>query len=246
MDVTGQRHRALLTGADLARWRASIEAPVTLDYAGLTVCKTGPWGQGPVFLQQLALLRGCGVDAMEPGSAEFIHIVVECAKLAFADREAWYGDPRFAAVPVAGLLSAEYADQRRQLISAEASGDLVPGAPGGLPPRLPGYATGDVQVPDGAGTGEPTVAPTGAGTGAPRPPAGAARPGAGLRRPGDTCHLDIAERRLAAELARHPRPRVLPGHPGADVHPHPGPAQYARTGQAAADHAVAEPGPARR
>ena len=194
MDVTGQRHRALLTGADLARWRASIEAPVTLDYAGLTVCKTGPWGQGPVFLQQLALLRGCGVDAMEPGSAEFIHIVVECAKLAFADREAWYGDPRFAAVPVAGLLSAEYADQRRQLISAEASGDLVPGAPGGLPPRLPGYATGDVQVPDGAGTGEPTVAPTGAGTGAPRPPAGAARPGAGLRRPGDTCHLDIADR----------------------------------------------------
>ncbi len=100
-------------GRDLAGWRASAEAPVTLDYAGLTVCKTGPWGQGPVFLQQLALLRGLGVDAMEPGSTEFIHTVVECAKLAFADREAWYGDPRFGNVPLAALLSEDYATKRR-------------------------------------------------------------------------------------------------------------------------------------
>ena len=190
MDLTGERHRALLTGADLASWRASAEAPVTLDYAGLTVCKTGPWGQGPVFLQQLALLRGLGVEAMEPGSAEFMHTVVECAKLAFADREAWYGDPRFAEVPVAALLSAEYAEQRRGLVGAEASGELIPGAPGGLAPRLPGYATGDMRVPAGAGSGEPTIADTGAATGAPRPAAGTGSP----RRLGDTCHLDIADR----------------------------------------------------
>jgi gamma-glutamyltranspeptidase/glutathione hydrolase len=187
MDLTGERHRALLTGADLAGWRASAEAPVTLDYAGLTVCKTGPWGQGPVFLQQLALLRGLGVEAMEPGSAEFIHAVVECAKLAFADREAWYGDPRFGNVPLAALLSEDYATKRRALISAQASGDLVPGAPEGLAPRLPGYATGEIPLPRGAGSGEPTIADTGAGTGAPRPPAS-------LRGPGDTCHLDIADR----------------------------------------------------
>ena len=60
------------------------------------MCKTGPWGQGPVFLQQLALLDGFDLAAMGPGSADFIHTVTECAKLAFADREAWYGDPRHA------------------------------------------------------------------------------------------------------------------------------------------------------
>jgi gamma-glutamyltranspeptidase / glutathione hydrolase len=187
MDLTGERHRALLTGADLAGWQPRAEAPVTFDYAGLTVCKTGPWGQGPVFLQQLALLGGLGVEAMEPGGAEFMHTVVECAKLAFADREAWYGDPRFSDVPLAGLLSAQYAAQRRALVGAQASGELVPGAPAGLAPRLPGYATGEVRVPPGASTGEPTVADTGASTGAPRPPAGA-------RSPGDTCHLDVTDR----------------------------------------------------
>src|SRR5580658_10278060 len=77
MDVTGQRHRGLLTDHDLASWHARLEAPATYDYAGLTVCKTGPWGQGPVFLQQLALLSGFDLAAIEPGSAEFIHIVVE-------------------------------------------------------------------------------------------------------------------------------------------------------------------------
>jgi gamma-glutamyltranspeptidase / glutathione hydrolase len=194
MDLTGERHRALLTGADLAGWRASAEAPVTFDFAGLTVCKTGPWGQGPVFLQQLALLGGCGIEEMEPGGAEFVHTVVECAKLAFADREAWYGDPRFGEVPIAGLLSPDYAARRRALVGAEASGELIPGAPGGMAPRLPGYATGDVRVPPGAGSGEPTVAFTGTGPGAARPPAGTARPVTGPRRPGDTCHLDVADR----------------------------------------------------
>jgi gamma-glutamyltranspeptidase / glutathione hydrolase len=193
-DLTGERHRALLTGADLAGWRASAEAPVTFDYAGLTVCKTGPWGQGPVFLQQLALLRGSGVDAMEPGSAEFIHTVIECAKLAFADREAWYGDPRFGEVPVAALLSAQYAAQRRALVTDVASGELIPGAPGGMTPRLPGYATGDVRVPAGGGTAEPTLTGSGAGTGWARPPADAPSRGSGMRSPGDTCHLDVTDR----------------------------------------------------
>ena len=86
MDVTGEPHRALLAADDLARWRPSSEPPVTADYAGLTVCKTGPWGQGPVFSQQLALLAGFELAAMAPGGAEYIHTVVECAKLAFADR----------------------------------------------------------------------------------------------------------------------------------------------------------------
>ena len=138
MDVTGQRHRGLLTGADLAGWRASSEVPVTLDYQGLTVCKTGPWGQGPVFLQQLALLDGFDLRAMGPGSAELIHTITECAKLAFADREAWYGDPRQSDVPLAELLSPGYAAQRRELVGQVASADLIPGAPGGVAGPAPG------------------------------------------------------------------------------------------------------------
>jgi len=69
-----------------SRWRATIEAPATFDYHGYTVAKTGPWGQGPVMLQQLALLKGFDLDGADPTSADFIHTVVEASKLAFADR----------------------------------------------------------------------------------------------------------------------------------------------------------------
>ena len=193
MDVTGQRHRGLLTGADLAAWRASAEEPVTLDFRGYTVCKTGPWGQGPVFLQQLAQLDGLDIGAMGAGSADFIHVVTESAKLAMADREAWYGDPRYSEVPLAGLLSAEYAAQRRALIGDKASAELIPGAPAGVAGTLPGYAVaafggpGRPGVAAGAGIGEPTMAGTGgAGTAG-----GISAPQLGL---GDTCHLDVADR----------------------------------------------------
>ena len=159
--------QGLLTGADMAAWQATVEAPVTLDYHGYTICKTGPWGQGPVLLQQLALLAGFDLGAMGPG-AEFVHTVIECAKLAFADREAWYGDPEFVDVPLEALLSAAYADERRALIGDEASRELRPGAPEGRAPQLPPLAGATAAV---AGSGEPTL---------------------GLA--GDTCHLDVADR----------------------------------------------------
>src|SRR5262249_56114984 len=89
MDVTGRAKRGLLAGGDRAGWRSSVEDPVSFGFRGFTVCKTGPWGQGPVFLQQLALLDGFDLDDPGPGSAELIHTVIEVAKLAFADREAW-------------------------------------------------------------------------------------------------------------------------------------------------------------
>ncbi len=183
MDVTGRCHHGLLTGADLAGWRASAEAPVTFAYQGLTVCKTGPWGQGPVFLQQLALLDGFDLRAMGPGSADLIHTITECAKLAFADREAWYGDPRATDVPLAALLSPEYAAQRRVLVRADASAELIPGSPGGAEPRLPGYAAAAFGAGAGSGwsgAGEPLAGSV----------AGLAAPELG---PGDTCHLDVAD-----------------------------------------------------
>ena len=95
LDVTGRRHRGLLAADDFAGWSATVEDPVAYDYHGHTVLKCGPWSQGPVFLQQLALLRGFDIGAMDPFGADFVHTVVECAKLAYADREAYYGDPEF-------------------------------------------------------------------------------------------------------------------------------------------------------
>ena len=199
MDVTGRPHRGLLSHADLAGWRPRLEEPLTYEFGGLTVCKTKPWGQGPVFLQQLALLDGFDLAAMGPGTADYVHTVTECGKLAFADREAWYGDPDFADVPVKALLSAEYADERRRLVGSGASADLRPGAPDGRMPRLPAFAAGvhgrggdaapslDTEPPrlDPA-TGEPTLRGSG--------PARPSGPATSSHRAGDTCHLDVADR----------------------------------------------------
>ncbi len=139
----------VLTGDDLAGWRATLEEPLTLDFRGVTVCKAGPWSQAPVFLQQLALLDGFDLEAMGLGSAELVHTVVECAKLAFADREAFYGDPLFADVPLERLLSADYAAERRTLVTDAASTELRPGPGGRLPPQV-------TAAPDLTGAGEPT------------------------------------------------------------------------------------------
>lgn len=184
-DTTGDEHAGLLTGDDLAGWRASVEDPVTVEYHGYTVCKTGPWGQGPVFGQQLALLAGYDLTAAGHLSADYVHTVVEAAKLAFADREAWYGDPRFSDVPLDTLLGAGYNDQRRELIGRTASRQLRPGSPDGRDPIL-AEAVGPVTVEAGqgviAGIGEPTVR-TGGET---------SRYDGQVN--GDTCHLDVVDR----------------------------------------------------
>jgi gamma-glutamyltranspeptidase/glutathione hydrolase len=151
MDTSGTRHGGFLTADDLASWRATLEPPTSLDYHGHTVFKTGPWGQGPVFLQQLALLAGFDLAATGVATADFVHTVVECAKLAFADREAWYGDPEFTDVPLDLLLSKAYADERRALVGADASSEFRPGGPD---PRLPAPVAGRLA----AGVGEPTRA----------------------------------------------------------------------------------------
>jgi gamma-glutamyltranspeptidase/glutathione hydrolase len=193
MDVTGERHRGFLTGHDMANWHPRLEAPATYDYDGLTVCKTGPWGQGPVFLQQLALLSGFSLTTVAPGSTELIHTVTEAAKLAFADREAWYGDPDFTDVPLDDLLSADYNDQRRKLIGDTASGDLLPGSPGGRVPELPAFAR-DRSEGKKTGTGDPGLDPA---TGEPLGRETHGREADGRRasaRRGDTCHLDVADR----------------------------------------------------
>jgi len=133
----------VLTGDDLAQWRATLEPPVTFDYRGLTVCKTGAWGQGPAALQQLALLEGYDVASLS--EAELVHVMTEAAKLAFADRDANYGD----GADIAELLAPGYTAARRLLIGDEASAELRPGRG-----RLPRLSVDSTQAPIGAG--EPT------------------------------------------------------------------------------------------
>ncbi|TGB11411.1 gamma-glutamyltransferase family protein, partial [Streptomyces palmae] len=137
LDTSGERHRATLTGEDLAGYAASYEDPVTYDWQGWTVCKAGPWTQGPVLLQQLALLPEG--SAPDPGDPDGLHALIEGTKLAMADREAWYGDT--GEVPLGTLLSPEYNAARRRLIGPTASLEVRPGSPGGRTPRLSPHAT---------------------------------------------------------------------------------------------------------
>jgi gamma-glutamyltranspeptidase/glutathione hydrolase len=152
IDSSGERHGGLLTGEDMAAWEPGYEAPLSYDYHGITLAKCGPWSQGPVMAQQLALLKGFDLAAMDPVGPDFVHTVIECAKLAFADREKFYGDPDFADVPMDVLLSDAYNDQRRTLVGEDASLDLRPGdVPGyGAKVMLQGTISGAV-----IGSGEP-------------------------------------------------------------------------------------------
>ena len=176
LDASGRRHRGMLAAGDMARWAASVEDPVSLDYHGYDVLKCGPWSQGPVFLQQLALLRGFDLAAMDPLGAEFAHTVIECAKLAYADREAYYGDPDFVSVPLNELLSREYNDERRALVGEPAAMELRPGRVDNREPWVDHDAASRIEMLTRApGVGEPTVARLGV--------VGA-----------DTCHIDVIDR----------------------------------------------------
>ncbi|CAH2604060.1 Gamma-glutamyltranspeptidase [Rhodovastum atsumiense] len=175
LDCSGRHHRGLLTGDDMARWAAPVEAPVGFDYHGHRLLKCGPWSQGPAFLQFLALAEGFDIGAMDPLGAEFVHVVVECLKLAFADREAYYGDPDFVQVPLGTLLSRAYNDERRRLVGEQASLELRPGHVPGFTPRVDHDAAGRAALLGNAGAGEPTVGRLGVVG-------------------GDTCHLDVIDR----------------------------------------------------
>ncbi|QCB95127.1 gamma-glutamyltransferase family protein [Cellulomonas shaoxiangyii] len=196
MDATGSSHTGLLRGDDLAAWRATEEPTVSVPFAGVEVHKTAAWGQGPVLLQQLRLLDALGVDGLVrdvvaaeargevavEAATELVHLATEAAKLAFADRDAWYGDS--ADVPLDALLSAAYAAERARLVGADADGGYRPGSPDGREPVLPRAlveARAEVEAGRGAGgaaaggLGEPTVSALGLS-------------------PGDTCHVDVVDR----------------------------------------------------
>ncbi|SFN49354.1 gamma-glutamyltransferase 2. Threonine peptidase. MEROPS family T03 [Roseovarius lutimaris] len=178
MDAAGGRRKGVLTGEDMAGWRASYEAPLSFEYHGWNVWKGGAWTQGPTLLQSLMTLSGLDIAAMDLNGAEFVHTVTEAMKLGFADREAYYGDPDHTEIPMETLLSERYASTRRALISGTASREQRPGI-------VPGYeswveaaiARGnmDVVAGPGVGAGEPTMAHL-------------------TEKRGDTVHIDVIDR----------------------------------------------------
>ena len=178
MDGTGERRKGVLTADDMAGWQAHWEAPLRGDYGDWTVCKTGPWGQGPVLLQSLKILEHSGISDMPPLGADFVHTTVEAMKLAYADRDAYYGDPDFFDVPMQQLLSEDYARVRAGLISENASLEQRPGRIAGLEhlaEAAEAQAGAEIAVLVGADAGEPTMAHL-------------------ANRKGDTVHLDVIDR----------------------------------------------------
>jgi gamma-glutamyltranspeptidase/glutathione hydrolase len=199
MDTSGRPHRGVLTGDDMAKWQATVEAPISYDYGRYAVLKAGPWTQGLVTLQQLALCKRFGFDGIDPRGPDFIHWQVECAKLAFADRDTFYGDPKFVSVPIETLLSDAYNDQRASLVTGQASLELRPGTIEGFGKEMKvRLAEGGRAAVGATGAGEPTVGaipwthdeddlPDVAGAQAKqREKMGAV--------PGDTVHFDIVDR----------------------------------------------------
>ena len=176
MDVSGRRHKGVLTAQDMAGWQPTVEDPVALQYGTYRLLKPGPWTQGPAMLQTLAILKGFEIEKLSATDPDFIHLWIEAAKLAYADREAFYGDPKFAKVPMEILLSERYNSDRRREIGSYASMDQRPG-------KIDGYGGGVIMkgIADGrvavsaAGAGEPTVGAMGESR-------------------GDTVHIDIIDR----------------------------------------------------
>jgi gamma-glutamyltranspeptidase/glutathione hydrolase len=168
----------LFSEEDLANYQGRVEKPFSIKYRGHDIYKPGPWNQGPVLLQALQILEEFDLRAMGAGSADARHAIVEAIKLAFADRDRYYGDPDFVRVPMQGLLSDAYAAERRRAIDMkQASAELRPGDPWRFDPA-----------------GSPSTGPAGAATS----PTNRVRAGAGeaiakRSESGDTTAIEIVD-----------------------------------------------------
>ncbi|MCU1578887.1 MAG: gamma-glutamyltransferase 2, Threonine peptidase family [Rhodoglobus sp.] len=158
----GNDYAGVLRATDA--FEATYEAPVTGEFRGHTIAKSGAWGQGPALLQMLAMLDG--FEDLDPSSGLGAHTILEVEKLALADRDAYFGD---GPVPLDVLLSADYIAARRDLVTGAASHEFRPGVVPGVEPFLPPLTVG------ATGLGEPTVSLSG-------------------ETKGDTCHIDVIDR----------------------------------------------------
>jgi gamma-glutamyltranspeptidase/glutathione hydrolase len=138
----------LLRYEDFAAFRADVEQPVCEVYRGTTVCKPGFWTQGPAMIETLNLIEMFNLSQLRWNSPQYIHIITEAFKLAYADRDTWYGDPKFTPAPLP-LLSKEYAQSRRALIGDNASLEFTPGTIQGREAKHPSLTkTGEMKIDD--------------------------------------------------------------------------------------------------
>ena len=188
LDCSGEPHFGLLRHDDMAGWSATVDTPLTLDFGRYTVAKCGFWSQGPLCLQQLGMLRHADLGSHAPGSAQFVHRIVEAAKLALADRMAWYGSaPGASAAAQQALLSADYLQLRWGSVEARASREMRPGRPADAALRLPDLDVSRrtlLAADTRYGVGEPTFAEL--------PPLGQWAEREVFV--GDTCHIDVIDR----------------------------------------------------
>jgi gamma-glutamyltranspeptidase/glutathione hydrolase len=188
-DGSGEGHKGLLTVDDMASWRVVTEEPVSIEFGRFSVAKCGFWSQGPALLQQLGMLRHAGLELHAPDTAGFVHRIAEAAKLALADRLAWYGSAQADCAEVRqALLSDAYLRERwAQVDVRRASAELRPGSPLGRPPALPDLHVAERTLRDvdiRFGIGEPTFANL--------PPV--AEWADREIFVGDTCHIDVIDR----------------------------------------------------
>lgn len=175
-DSSGADHAGVMTSHDLATWAPAYEPAVSLEWRGLRVFKCGVWSQGPALLEQLAILDPILPEHAGEWDVDLVHNAIEAAKLAFADRDAYFGDSGDDLLSVDDLLAADFIASRRALITDEASMELRPGSINGRTPQFArAVTTGDAKPASQAGIGEPTVKKDG-------------------ETRGDTCHIDVADR----------------------------------------------------
>jgi gamma-glutamyltranspeptidase/glutathione hydrolase len=175
LDATGERRKGVLTGQDMAEWEATWEAPLAVDHAGLDRLEMRGWTQGPVLLQVLQMLADDDLGAMDPTGPEFVHLVAEALKRAFADRECYYGDPALRHSRSCSCRAAHNAAHRADIGEA-ASHDLPPDI-AGLEAQVEAFlARAARRTPEaGVGAGEPTMAHL-------------------VNQRGDTVHVDVVDR----------------------------------------------------
>jgi gamma-glutamyltranspeptidase/glutathione hydrolase len=140
IDEFSKANGGLLRYEDMASFRVEPEEPVSTTFHGYTVYKPGFWSQGPAMIETLNILDGVNIPELKMNSADYIHTLAEALKLAYADRDTYYGDPKFVKIPADRLLSKEYGAERRKLITNEASLDFHPGSVEANPPKHPYYS----------------------------------------------------------------------------------------------------------
>jgi gamma-glutamyltranspeptidase/glutathione hydrolase len=179
VDAFCQAGDGLLAGDDLAAWSATFEEPATIDHRGWRIAKARTWTQGPALLQALLVLDHL-TDGVPFETGARRHAEIEALKLAFADREAWYGDPAIVDVPLGALLDPAYAAARATLVGETASDDeLRAGSPDGRPPRLPMWRVGEARSEEPIGRPVRRAAEHHVMT---------------VPKERDTCHLDVIDR----------------------------------------------------